>query len=245
MTTEDKNWIYIGIGLATTGGLIYWYKNKDSQTKAGFKEPLNLENIEVPNKPELATPKLNSNINYKPKPIVSKKPQRYNPTKPINIAMPTYMYAIGQKIMCNNRGGSIANDVQKAADGTFFTNLKKVKTFTFGEEIGEIVAVKLSKGFVFYICKGKPTAYSDSDDNRMYWVNHMTTKHIGVLMPTKSLKNVPSLDVTKILSKGSKGLEVSQLQKLLKIEIDGDFGNKTETALFAIKKVKEISINQF
>ena len=38
MTTEDKNWLYIGVGLLATGGAIYWYKNKDNSKEIeGFE----------------------------------------------------------------------------------------------------------------------------------------------------------------------------------------------------------------
>ncbi len=246
MTTEDKNWIYIGVGLLATGGAIYWYKNKNTGEKKSSIIQLNeydqpkTDEIETP---KTASPKFNGNSGGSRnnlKELVYKKP-----SPPINIPMPTYMYAKGQKIMCNTRGGLKATDVQKAADGSFFTNNRPVKTFTKGEEIGEIITQMRSRGFVFYIVKGKPTAYSESDDNKMYFINHMGTKHIGGLLKPISLANVPKLDTTKILSRGSKGLEVNQLQKLLGIEIDGDFGGKTEAALFAKKKVKSISINQF
>jgi peptidoglycan hydrolase-like protein with peptidoglycan-binding domain len=51
-----------------------------------------------------------------------------------------------------------------------------------------------------------------------------------------------------MLKKGSKGLEVKELQKRLGFkgaDIDGDFGTKTESALFAMKAVKQTSLNQF
>ena len=35
----------------------------------------------------------------------------------------------------------------------------------------------------------------------------------------------------KVLKLGSKGKEVEDLQKYLKIKVDGDFGSKTETAV--------------
>lgn len=54
-----------------------------------------------------------------------------------------------------------------------------------------------------------------------------------------------SLDRNKLLAKGSKGLEVRELQRLLGIKIDGDFGNLTLTALLAKKRVTQISLNAF
>jgi hypothetical protein len=54
-----------------------------------------------------------------------------------------------------------------------------------------------------------------------------------------------SLDRNKILSKGSKGIEVRELQRLLGVKIDGDFGNITLTALIAKKRITQISLNGF
>lgn len=54
-----------------------------------------------------------------------------------------------------------------------------------------------------------------------------------------------SLDRNKILAKGSKGIEVRELQRLLGVKIDGDFGNITLTALIAKKRVTQISLNVF
>lgn len=54
-----------------------------------------------------------------------------------------------------------------------------------------------------------------------------------------------TLDKNKLLKKGSKGLEVRELQRLLGVGVDGDFGNLTETALLNAKGVTSISINAF
>jgi hypothetical protein len=54
-----------------------------------------------------------------------------------------------------------------------------------------------------------------------------------------------SLDRNKLLAKGSKGLEVRELQRLLGVKIDGDFGNITLTTLLAKKGVSQISLNAF
>jgi hypothetical protein len=66
------------------------------------------------------------------------------------------------------------------------------------------------------------------------------------------------LDLNTILSKGSKGAEVSELQRILvdqygadlgysgveKNGIDGDFGSMTEKALLEAKGVKSISLKE-
>lgn len=54
-----------------------------------------------------------------------------------------------------------------------------------------------------------------------------------------------TLDRNKLLKAGSKGLEVRELQRLLGVEIDGDFGKITLAALQNEKGVSEISLNAF
>jgi hypothetical protein len=90
---------------------------------------------------------------------------------------------------------------------------------------------------------------------------------VVVIILNKWLHNLPkplpadlqvdSLDRTKQLYKGSKGAEVSELQRILKKDynailgtsginkdgIDGDFGLITEVALKKAKGVKEITLN--
>lgn len=53
------------------------------------------------------------------------------------------------------------------------------------------------------------------------------------------------LDRNKLLSKGVKGHEVRELQRLLKVKVDGDFGKNTLTALQKAKDVSQITLNQF
>lgn len=248
MTTEDKNWLYIGVGLLATGGAIYWYKNKDNLKEVqGFEKPLNLGDIEATIVPTKATPKYVANGPGTTNPkATSKITAKDNvPPKPIVIPEATFMYAKGQKIMCNVRGGLQALDVQKKADGEFWTKTVKVKKFGFGDEIGTIVGIKKKDGFIFYIVTGTYHFGSESFDSRYFWINHFQIKGIAPLMKTTGLSNVPTLDVTKVLQKGSKGFEVNELQRRLRIDIDGDFGNKTETALLQQKNTKAISLQNF
>ena len=78
-------------------------------------------------------------------------------------------------------------------------------------------------------------------------------------MPKKINSDAYSdLDLDMVLSKGSNGMEVAELQRILtnqygadlgftgveKDGIDGDFGNMTEKALLKAKGVKEISLKQ-
>ena len=62
---------------------------------------------------------------------------------------------------------------------------------------------------------------------------------------TKIIQKVKA-DWNKILKKGSKGIEVTTLQKALKkVDVDGDFGIGTENRLKQITGLTEISINQY
>ena len=63
----------------------------------------------------------------------------------------------------------------------------------------------------------------------------------------ESIPNVSTkTDWDKILKKGSKGIEVKLLQKSLKqLDVDGDFGTKTETRLRNVTGLNQISLNQY
>lgn len=53
-------------------------------------------------------------------------------------------------------------------------------------------------------------------------------------------------DWNKVLKKGSKGVEVSILQKALKqLVVDGDFGAKTQARLKSVVGVTEVSLNKY
>lgn len=53
------------------------------------------------------------------------------------------------------------------------------------------------------------------------------------------------LYVTKVLKMGTKGIEVTKLQQLMKINADGFFGAQTEAMLYRLKGVKEVSLDQY
>lgn len=53
------------------------------------------------------------------------------------------------------------------------------------------------------------------------------------------------LDRNKLLRKGSKGAEVRELQRMLGVKSDGDFGDITLSALQKSKGIIEISLNAF
>lgn len=70
----------------------------------------------------------------------------------------------------------------------------------------------------------------------------------GSNQTTPPPKPLPTMDPNKVVAKGSTGLEVKELQKLLGFkgtDIDGIFGNDTETRLFTLKGVKKVSVNQY
>jgi len=90
---------------------------------------------------------------------------------------------------------------------------------------------------------------------------------VGGFLISKWLKSMPKainsdaysdLDLDMVLAKGSNGIEVAELQRILvnqygadlgftgveKDGIDGDFGNMTEKALLKAKGVKQISLKQ-
>lgn len=90
----------------------------------------------------------------------------------------------------------------------------------------------------------------------LYWkkklneANEALNDTAGVAeLATPTTNSIPqigtSLNRNKILAKGSKGIEVRELQRLLGVKIDGDFGNITLTALIAKKRVTQISLNGF
>lgn len=64
---------------------------------------------------------------------------------------------------------------------------------------------------------------------------------------TTGITTIPTqtIDVNKILAKGSSGLEVKELQRLMSITADGVFGSQTESRLFYLKGVKSTSLSKF
>ncbi|KIA99234.1 hypothetical protein OA93_06295 [Flavobacterium sp. KMS] len=64
--------------------------------------------------------------------------------------------------------------------------------------------------------------------------------------PTNSLpKTGAVLNKNKVLGKGIKGVEVRELQRLLDVTIDGNFGANTQKALQSKKGVSKISLNAY
>jgi hypothetical protein len=63
-------------------------------------------------------------------------------------------------------------------------------------------------------------------------------------LPEETPKTI-EFDRNKLLGKGAKGAEVMELQSLLNVKVDGDFGKNTLAALQKAKGVSQISLNQF
>ena len=67
--------------------------------------------------------------------------------------------------------------------------------------------------------------------------------------PTQNNNPAPSvpkpLDFNLVLKQGSKGQEVAKLQSLMGISSDGVFGPQTEAKLYALKRVRSVSLNGF
>jgi hypothetical protein len=76
--------------------------------------------------------------------------------------------------------------------------------------------------------------------------NSNSNDEINTPIVDETIPIAPTIDKNKKLSKGSTGLEVKELQKLMgNLTADGIFGSQTETRLLKLKGVKSISINQF
>lgn len=54
-----------------------------------------------------------------------------------------------------------------------------------------------------------------------------------------------SLDYNLVLKQGSRGQEVLKLQSMMGINADGVFGPQTESKLYALKRVRSVSLNGF
>jgi hypothetical protein len=80
----------------------------------------------------------------------------------------------------------------------------------------------------------------------LYWKKKQNENQVEET-PNNLTEETPKteFDRNKLLGKGSKGQEVRELQSLLNIKIDGDFGRNTLNTLQKAKGVSQISLNQF
>ncbi|WP_374173890.1 peptidoglycan-binding protein [Flavobacterium tructae] len=92
----------------------------------------------------------------------------------------------------------------------------------------------------------------------LYWKKKQQEKNDDLLnavpeftpdLPKSEAVSIPNtgavLNKNKMLGRGSKGIEVRELQRLLGVGIDGDFGTNTLSALQSRKGVSKISINAY
>lgn len=118
-------------------------------------------------------------------------------------------------------------------------------------------------GLAYFLLKDKIKAMFNKGDNSeqaptpstektiIYVKDHNGKEPEPTTAPTADYWN---LDHNKVLKRGSKGAEVTQLQILMnkalviakkpQITVDGSFGPTTEKVLMALANVKQISLNQ-
>lgn len=232
MTTEDKLWIGGGIALAVGGGIYYFVKKGNDKQQDYIEEPI--EPVAPVKTPTLATNPIKVQTPVKPK-VPVKAP----------VVADSFRYSIGQEVMATGFYGTKTYDARKMADGNYISEGIRKATFKKGDKIGTIIWVGLRPdGTYRYVVQRNGALLND-----IYWIaDHDVIKPVGKIYPTVpsvSTSNSSGVDKSKLLKKGSKGLEVRALQTLLKIKVDGDFGRNTENALLSQKGVKQIKLKDF
>lgn len=235
-TDEDKAWA-IGGGVVAIGAGIYLYsKNKKAKESGGVADT-DATYIDS----EESTVLIGSGSNTGGQNSTTTPGQ----TKPITTTRggDPIRYAVGQEVMAIGFSGTKGYETRKTANGQYTTDTPAVLKATFrkGDKIGKIIWVgAYADGTFRYVVQRDGTFL-----NQIYWIaDYRVIQPINVKATTKPATS-QSLNVTLLLKKGSKGKEVSELQKRLGIAIDGDFGVKTETALLAQKKVSQITLAGF
>lgn len=233
MTTEDKLWIGGGIALAVGGGIYYFVqkgKNKQAiqEAEAEFEEPVQSTTPKPIKTPPLATA-----------PIIPVKTLTETPVREAD----TFRYSVGQEVMATGFNGTKTYDARKMADGNYTSEGIRKATFKKGDKIGKIIWVGRRPDGTYRYVAQRNGAFLDD----IYWIpDHSVIKPVGKILPTVSATSGASdIDKSKLLKKGSKGMEVRTLQTLLKIKADGDFGRNTENALFTQKGVKQIRLKDW
>lgn len=233
MTTEDKLWIGGGVALAVGGGVYYFVqksKNKQSlEEPEDYNEPVTHTTPIPVRTPPLATA-----------PIV---PVNTHTEPPVRGAE-SFRYSVGQEVMATGFNGTKTYDARRMADGNYTSEGIRKATFKKGDKIGTIIWVGLRPdGTYRYVAQRNGALLND-----IYWIpDHSVIKPVGRILPTVPVVTISgaSMDKSKLLQKGSKGLEVRTLQTLLKIKADGDFGRNTQNALFTQKGVKQIRLKDW
>lgn len=233
MTTEDKLWIGGGVALAVGGGVYYFVqknKNKQSLEEPADDEPTvnNTSPIPVRTPPLASAPILPASTHTEP---------------PVRGAE-SFRYSVGQEVMATGFNGTKTYDARRMADGNYTSEGIRKATFKKGDKIGTIIWVGLRPdGTYRYVAQRNGVLLND-----IYWIpDHSVIKPVGRIVSTVPVVTTSgtSIDQSKLLQKGSKGLEVRTLQTLLKIKADGDFGRNTQNALFTQKGVKQIRLKDW
>ena len=232
MTTEDKLWIGGGIALALGGGIYYFVQKGNDKQQDYIEEPTDPT-------PAIKTPTLATN------PIKAQTPVKTQTPVKATVVADNFRYSVGQEVMATGFYGTKTYDARKMADGNYISEGIRKATFKKGDKIGTIIWVGLRPdGTYRYVVQRNGALLND-----IYWIaDHDVIKPVGKIYPTVpsvSTSNSSGVDKSKVLKKGSKGLEVRALQTLLKIKVDGDFGRNTENALLAQKGVKQIKLKDF
>lgn len=235
-TEEDKTWA-IGGGVVAVGGLLYWwYKSKQDKDD----EALAIAGTDTAYIDETAT---NVVIGSGTNPGSSNTSGTATTPVATNRQPDAIRWKVGQIMMANSKAGTKAYNAKKMANGQYTSDQTLAKTFPIGDKIGKIVWVgAYADGTFRYVIEVDGTF-----TNNYYWIAdyRVITPIDGSKAISTTTQATSSLNTTLVLKKGSKGLEVSELQKRLGIKIDGDFGRDTLTALQTQKGVSQITLANF
>lgn len=235
-TDEDKAWA-IGGGVVATGGLLYWWWKSN---KAKEDEALAISGTDTAYIDEAVT-----NVAIGEENSSESSSTSGTATTPVatNRQPDPVRWKVGQVMMANSAAGTKAYNAKKMANGQYTSDGTLAKTFPIGDLIGKIVWVgAYADGTFRYVIEVDGTFTND-----YYWI-----ADYRVITPVDSSKAIPtttaptsSLNTTLVLKKGSKGIEVRELQKRLGVAVDGDFGTNTLTALQKQKGVSQITLANF
>lgn len=228
---EQSDKILLGIGgfLLVVGGVILLKKNQSANDTIADGSQF----IDQPAQTNTTTP------------VKTSAPVKSAPSKISAVIPDGFSYRVGQRIMSNVRPNVVAQDVQKDAAGQYYTNGTNVIRFPYGQEIGVIKWIgKRPDGTFRYVVERKELGGLFSS---LYWVNHKHVKPVGEIIPPKpTVRDTSGLNMELLLHRGLyNSPEVKELQKRLGVAADGDFGQNTENALFAKKKVTQIKLKDF
>ena len=242
-TEEDKAWAIGGSIVAVAGG-IYWYikSKKASETEAvAGTDTTYIDSAET-------AVAIDSGSSQQ-----STSSTGTATTTPVSTTRQpdAVRWQVGQIMMANSKAGTKTYNAKKMANGQYTSDGTASKTFAIGDKIGKIVWVGgYSDGTFRYVIEVDGIL-----SNTLYWIADYRvitpvdgSKAISTTKSTVAPATTTSLNTTLMLKKGSKGLEVRELQKRLGFtgsNIDGDFGNDTQTALYAQKKVYQITLAAF